>query len=229
VTAVPNATEPGPTAANQFGEKKMGLYEKYILPKVVDLTCSAKPIMYQRKKVVPLAKGRVLEIGIGSGLNLPLYDPIKVEFVWGLDPSVQLRAMAEKRASKVQFKVEFIGLSGEEIPLDSNSADTVLVTYTLCTIPDVLLALDGMRRVLRPGGELIFCEHGLAPDEDVRRWQDRITPNPIWKRLGAGCHLNRPIPSLIKKGGFKINNMETMYIPGWKPVSFIYWGSAVQR
>jgi len=207
----------------------MGLYEKYILPKVVDLTCSAKPIMYQRKKGVPLAKGRVLEIGIGSGLNLPLYDPIKVEFVWGLDPSAQLRAMAEKRASKVHFKVEFIGLSGEEIPLDSNSADTVLVTHTLCTIPDVLLALDGMRRVLRRGGELIFCEHGLAPDEDVRRWQDRITPNPIWKGLGGGCHVNRPIPSLIKKGGFKINTMETMYIPGWKPVSFIYWGSAVQR
>jgi ubiquinone/menaquinone biosynthesis C-methylase UbiE len=229
VTAVPNATEPGPTRANQFGEKKMGLYEKYILPKFVDLACSAKQIMYQRKKVVPLAKGRVLEIGIGSGLNLPLYDPIKVEFVWGLDPSAPLRAMAKRRASKVQFKVEFIGLSGEEIPLDSNSADTVLVTYALCTIPDVLLALDGMRRVLRRGGELIFCEHGLAPDEDVRRWQDRITPNPIWKRLGGGCHLNRPIPSLIGKGGFKINNMETMYIPGWKPASFIYWGSAVQR
>jgi ubiquinone/menaquinone biosynthesis C-methylase UbiE len=229
VTDVPNATEPGPTAANQFGEKKMGLYEKYILPRFVDLACSAKQIMHQRKKVVSLAKGRVLEIGIGSGLNLPLYDPIKVEFVWGLDPSAQLRAMAKRRASKVQFKVEFIGLSGEEIPLDSNSADTVLVTYTLCTIPDVLLALDGMRRVLRRGGELIFCEHGLAPDEDVRRWQDRITPNPIWKRFGGGCHLNRPIPSLIGKGGFKINNMETMYIPGWKPASFNYWGSAVQR
>ncbi len=112
----------------------MGLYEKYILPKVVNLTCSAEPITYQRKKVVPLAKGRVLEIGIGSGLNLPFYDP---------------------------SKVEFIGLSGEEIPLESNSADTVLVTYTLCTIPDVLRALEGMRRVLRPGGELIFCEHGL--------------------------------------------------------------------
>ena len=205
----------------------MGLYEKYILPKVVDLTCSAKPITYQRKKVVPLAKGRVLEIGIGSGLNLPFYDPSKVEFVWGLDPSAQLRAMAEKRARNVQFKVEFIGLSGEEIPLESNSADTVLVTYTLCTIPDVLRALDGMRRVLRPGGELIFCEHGLAPDENIRRWQDRITP--IWKRLGGGCHLNRPIPSLIEQGGFKIKHIETMYIPGWKPASFNYWGSAVQR
>ena len=205
----------------------MGLYEKYILPKVVNLTCSAKPITYQRKKVVPLAKGRVLEIGIGSGLNLPFYDPSKVEFVWGLDPSAQLRAMAEKRARNVQFKVEFIGLSGEEIPLESNSADTVLVTYALCTIPDVLRALDGMRRVLRPGGELIFCEHGLAPDENIRRWQDRITP--IWKRLGGGCHLNRPIPSLIEQGGFKIKNTETMYIPGWKPASFNYWGSAVQR
>ncbi len=204
----------------------MGLYERFILPKVVHLTCSSKPIRYQRRKVVPLAKGRVLEIGIGSGLNLPYYDPSKVEMIWGLEPSRQMRALAEKRVRETQLKVEFIGLSDGEIPLESNSVDTVLVTYTLCTIPDVAPALEGMRRVLKPAGELIFSEHGLAPDENVRRWQDRM--NPIWKRFGGGCNLNRPIPSLIEQGGFKIKNMETMYIPGWKPASFHYWGSAVQ-
>ncbi len=204
----------------------MGLYERFILPKVVHLTCSSKPIRYQRRKVVPLAKGRVLEIGIGSGLNLPYYDPSKVEMVWGLEPSMQMRAMAEKRVHDAPFKVEFIGLSDDEIPLESDSVDTVLVTYTLCTIPDVVRALEGMRRVLKPGGELIFSEHGLAPDENVRRWQDRM--NPIWKRFGGGCNLNRPIPSLIEQGGFKIKNIETMYIPGWKPASFTYWGTAVQ-
>ncbi len=205
----------------------MGLYEKYILPKVTDFLCSAKPIMYQRKKVVPLAKGRVLEIGIGSGLNFPFYDSSKVEYIWGLDPSPQIRKMAEKRAIDMQFEVEFIDLSGDEIPLESNSVNTVLVTYTLCIIPDVIQALNEMGRVLMTEGELVFCEHGLAPDEDIRRWQNRM--NPIWKRMGGGCNLNRPIPDLIEQGGFKINNIETMYIPGWKPASFNYWGSAVQR
>ncbi len=204
----------------------MGLYEKYVLPKITEFLCSGKPIMYQRKKVVHLARGRVLEIGIGSGLNLQFYDSSKVEYVWGLDPSAQMRKMTEKRVIKTPFEVEFIGRSGEEIPLESNRVNTVLVTYTLCTIPDVLQALSEMRRVLKPRGELIFCEHGLAPDEDVRRWQDRI--NPIWKRMGAGCNLNRPIPNIIKQGGFKINNIETMYIPGWRPASFNYWGCAVK-
>ena len=205
----------------------MGLYEKYILPKITEFLCSGKPIMYQRKKVVPLAKGSVLEIGIGSGLNLQFYDFSNVEYIWGFDISAQRRKMSEKRAKNIRFEVEFIGQSGNEIPLGSNSVDTVLVTYTLCTIPDVVQALSEMSRVLMPEGELIFCEHGLAPDEDVRRWQNRM--NPIWKQMGGGFNLNRPIPNLIEQGGFKINNIETMYIPGWKPASFNYWGSAVQR
>ncbi len=205
----------------------MAFYQKYILPKLTHLLCSTKPVMYQRKKVVPLAKGRVLEVGIGSGLNLPFYDTAKVEHLWGLDPSAEMIAMAEKAACGVDFDVEFIGLSGEEIPLDDGSADTVLVTYTLCTIPDVLPALGNMRRVLKPGGELIFCEHGAAPDESVVRWQNRL--NPIWSKVSGGCHLNRPIPSLIRQGGFNIKSLETMYIPGWKPVSFNYWGRAVRR
>ncbi|MEE9466610.1 MAG: methyltransferase domain-containing protein [Candidatus Neomarinimicrobiota bacterium] len=204
----------------------MGFYERFILPKVVHLTCSSKPIRYQRRKVVPLAKGRVLEIGIGSGLNLPYYDPSKVAMIWGLEPSMQMRAMAEKLVPDTPIKVEFIGLDDDDIPLASGSVDTVLVTYTLCTIPDAVRALEGMRRVLKPGGELIFSEHGEAPDENVRRWQDRM--NPVWKRVGGGCNLNRPIPSLIEQGGFKIIDIETMYIPGWKPASFNYWGTAVQ-
>jgi len=205
----------------------MGLYEKYILPRITDIVCSGKLITDQRRKVVPLAKGRVLEIGIGSGLNLQFYDSSNVDHIWGLDPSALMRKMAAKRALNLQFEVDFISLSGNEIPLEENSVDTVLVTYTMCTIPDLVQALSEMRRVLKPGGELIFCEHGLAPDADIRRWQKQL--NPIWKRIGGGCNLNRPIPNLIEQGGFKINNLETMYIPGWRPASYNYWGSAVQR
>ena len=203
----------------------MGLYSKYILPKVVHLACSMKSNMRQRRKVVPLAHGRVLEIGIGSGLNLPYYNASNVTKVWGLDPSPDMTRMAESAARAVPFDVEFIGLPGEEIPLEDDSVDTVLITYTLCTIPDTQPALRQMARVLRPGGKLIFCEHGAAPDPSVRRWQDRI--NPIWKRLGGGCRLNRAIPDLIEEGGFRITGMETMYIPGWRPASFNYWGAAI--
>lgn len=205
----------------------MSMYEKYILPSLLHWACSAEPVTRQRQKVIPLAKGRVLEIGIGSGLNLPFYVPSQVDMVWGLEPSAPMRTRAEQAATGIPFQVELIGLSGEEIPLESDSVDTVLVTYTLCTIPDVHQALEGMRRVLKPEGELIFCEHGVAPDENVRRWQERI--DPLWKRIAGGCHLNRPIPSLIEQGGFKIKNLETMYLPGWKSATFNYWGSAVQQ
>jgi ubiquinone/menaquinone biosynthesis C-methylase UbiE len=202
----------------------MGLYNKYILPKVVHLACSTKPNMRQREKVVPLAKGHVLEIGVGSGLNLPYYDASNVTKLWALDPSAEMTQLAERVARSVDFEVDFIGLPGEEIPLESNSVDTILTTYTLCTIPDTRRALHQMARVLRPGGELIFCEHGAAPDIGVRRWQDWI--EPIWRRLGGGCRLTRAIPQLIQEGGFKIKGIETMYIPGWRPVSFNYWGTA---
>lgn len=202
----------------------MGLYSKYILPKVVHLACSTKPTMRQREKVVPLAKGRILEIGIGSGLNLPYYDVSKVTKLWALDPSPEMTKLAERAARSVHFDVEFIDLPSEEIPLENNSVDTVLITYTLCTIPDTQPALREMARVLRAGGELVFCEHGAAPDSSVRRWQDRV--NPIWRRLGGGCHLNRAIPDLIGQGGFRISRMETMYIPGWRPACFNYWGTA---
>ena len=205
----------------------MRLYENNILPKLTHWICSSKIIARQRKKVVPLAKGHVLEIGMGSGLNFPFYDTSKVEYLWGLEPSEHLRNLAEEQTRNVQFEVEFISQAVEEIPLNSNTVDTVLVTYTLCTIPNTLYALNEMRRVLKPEGELIFCEHGIAPDENVRRWQNRV--NPIWKILGGGCNLNRSIPNLIEQGGFQIKNMETMYIKGWKPAAFNYWGCAIRK
>ena len=203
----------------------MGFYAKHVLPHVVHLACGTKPNRRQRQKIVPLAKGRVLEIGIGSGLNLEFYDSARVEHVWGLDPSPEMWAIAEASARKQPFKVEFIEAGAERIPLEDRSVDTVVITYTLCTIPEATAALADMRRVLKPGGELVFCEHGLAPDESVRRWQHRV--NPVWRRVGGGCNLNRDIPSLLKAGGFRIRAMDTMYIPGWKPASFNYWGTAV--
>ncbi len=203
----------------------MGLYAKYILPRVTHLVCSTKPIWRQREKVVPLAEGRVLEVGIGSGLNLPFYAAGKVRHLWGLDPSKELWALAGPALAQAEFEVEFIEATADEIPLDDSSADTVLVTYTLCSISRILPALGEMRRVLKPDGRLIFCEHGAAPDEGVRRWQNRL--NPIWKRVGGGCNLNLPIPSVLERAGFKIRAMDTMYIPGWKPVSFNYWGTAI--
>ncbi len=205
----------------------MGLYSRYILPSVIHFTCGSKPNTRQREKVVPRARGCVLEVGIGSGLNLPFYDATRLSKLWGLDPTPEMARMAQRAARSLPFEVEFIGLPVDELPLEDNSIDTVLVTYTLCTIPDTISALRQMRRVLRPGGELIFCEHGAAPDASVRRWQDRL--NPIWQRLGGGCNLNRPIPALIEAGGFRISSLDTMYIPGWRPASFNYWGTAIPR
>ena len=205
----------------------MGIYQKYLLPRIVHFTCGLKPPMKQREKIVPLAEGRVLEIGIGSGLNLPFYTPGKVKHLWGLDPSQEMWALAQKKLGVLDFDVEFIEAPAEDIPLDDGSADTVLITYTLCTIPDVRPALEEARRVLKSDGSLVFCEHGLAPDEGVRRWQNRL--NPLWKTVAGGCNLNRPIPELIEQAGFRIRHMDTMYIPGLKPASFNYWGTANQH
>lgn len=202
----------------------MSLYSRYVLPTLVDLACSAKPTMRQREKVVPLAQGRVLEIGIGSGLNLPYYARDRVTRLWGLDPSPEMRERAKRRARSMAIEVELLDLPGDEIPLERDSVDTVVTTYTLCTIPETRFALGEMMRVLSPGGRLIFCEHGRAPDTGVRRWQDRL--NPVWKRMSGGCHLNRAIPQLIEEGGFRIRDMKASYIPGWRFASFNYWGMA---
>jgi ubiquinone/menaquinone biosynthesis C-methylase UbiE len=203
----------------------MEFYAKYILPRATHFLCSTKRLRRQREKVVPLAEGRVLEVGMGSGLNLPFYAAGKVQHLWGLDPSKKSWVLAQQAAAQAEFDVEFIESTAEEIPLDDGSADSVVVTYTLCSISEILPALGEMRRVLKQGGQLIFCEHGSAPDEGVRRWQNRL--NPIWKRLGGGCNLNRSIPSLLKQAGFRIRAMDAMYIPGWKPVCFNYRGTAI--
>jgi ubiquinone/menaquinone biosynthesis C-methylase UbiE len=205
----------------------MGFYDTYLLPKLVHCVCGQNPAMKQRAKVVPLAEGLVLEIGIGSGLNIPFYDVKKVDHLWGIDPSRDMWAIARKNAKTHHLDAEFIESGAESIPLDDDVADTVVMTYTMCTIPDVPAALQEIRRVLKPGGKLLFCEHGLAPEINIRRWQDRL--NPVWKRLGGGCNLNRPIYSLMQASGFESDDLQTMYIPGWKPACFNYWGSARYR
>jgi ubiquinone/menaquinone biosynthesis C-methylase UbiE len=202
----------------------MGFYDKHLLPRLVHFTCGLKPAMKQREKVVPLAEGRVLEIGIGSGLNIPYYNAARVSHLWGLDPSAEMWAIAGKNAREHHLDAEFLESGAESIPLENNAADSVVMTYTMCTIPEVPSALDEVRRVLKPGGKLLFCEHGEAPDEEVIRWQKRI--NPTWKLLAGGCNLNRPIPRLLKEAGFESNDMQTMYIPGWRPACFNYWGTA---
>ncbi len=206
----------------------MSFYDRHILPRLLNWSCGAKPVREQRRKVVPRAQGRVLEIGIGSGLNLPYYDPAKVECVIGLDPAEVMLTYAKRKSGDLPFPVEYLALEGENIPLERASVDTVLVTYTLCTIPDALQALGGMRRVLKPGGQLIFCEHGKAPDAAVRLWQDRL--NPLWGRIGGGCNLNRDIPALIEAAGFRIEGLESAYLPGTpRFAGFNYWGAAVPR
>lgn len=202
----------------------MGWYGKHVLPKLIDLACGLKPFRRQREKVVPRARGRVLEVGLGSGLNLPHYDPARVSAVWGLDPSAELLAMAAKAAQAAPFPVGLLNASAESIPLPAASVDTIVVTYALCTIPQVDDALAEMRRVLVRQGTLLFCEHGAAPQPEVRRWQDALTP--FWKRVAGGCHLNRDIPALIARAGFRIEALHMMYLPGWRPGTFNYWGSA---
>ncbi|MDU8885565.1 class I SAM-dependent methyltransferase [Yeosuana sp. MJ-SS3] len=181
--------------------------------------------MYQREKVVPLAKGHVLEIGIGSGLNLPFYNSVKVKQLTAIDPSEEIWSKNEIDVSKLEYGFKFIKAFAEDIPENNNTFDSAVITYTLCTIPDVQKALTEIKRVLKPNGEIIFCEHGKAPDKTVEKWQNLV--NPLWKRLGGGCNLNRNIPSILENNGFKISQMETMYIPGWKPASFNYWGTAI--
>lgn len=205
----------------------MGFYDNHILPRVINCACGTKPICKQRQKVVPLASGTVLEIGIGTGLNLPYYDTDKVERLIGLDPCEQSWKLAGKRARELAIPVEFVGLPGEQIPLDDNSVDTVLVTFSLCTIPDPVTALKGMRRVLKPAGQLIFCEHGIAPDASVRKWQNRL--NGFWGTFTGGCNINRDIPSLLTQGGFEIDVLDEMYLPGTPRIAgYNFWGCARQ-
>jgi ubiquinone/menaquinone biosynthesis C-methylase UbiE len=205
----------------------MGFYDRHILPPLLSLAMGTKPIRYQRKKVVPRAEGRVLEIGFGAGHNLPFYDASKVTHLWALEPAKEMRERAAERVAQSPIELEFLDLPGEQIPLENDSADTVLVTYTLCTIPDAMKALGEMRRVLKPTGRMIFCEHGEAPDADVKRWQERLTP--AWRACFGGCHLARPIPRMIGEAGFRIESVKTMYLPGTpRFAGFNYWGDAIK-
>jgi len=202
----------------------VGLYRKYILPKVVDLACKSASNKQQREKVIPLATGNVLEVGVGSGLNLPFYDGKKVVHLTAVDPSEEMWNENIIVTEDLPYEFEFIKSLAENIPAESNSYDTVVITYTLCTIKDASSALSEMRRVLKPGGKLLFCEHGKAPDKNVQRWQHII--NPLWGLLGGGCDLTKNIPAIIEDNGFKIRNLDTGYVPGWKVASFDYLGMA---
>ena len=203
----------------------MSFYNKYILPKVLNCACASKPINYQRDKIVPLAEGVVLDIGIGSGLNIPFYNKTKIKQLYGLDPSKELLDIAISVAKKEDLEIEFLECGAESIPLPSKSIDTVLITYTMCTIPDVALSNSEIIRVLKDDGKLLFCEHGLAPDKNIAKWQKRI--NPLWSKIAGGCNLNRDIPNLISSSGFKISNMEEMYLPSTpKFAGYNYWGVA---
>jgi ubiquinone/menaquinone biosynthesis C-methylase UbiE len=202
----------------------MGLYNRYVLPRLLDYAMRDKPIMRQRAKVVPLANGRVLEIGVGSGLNLSFYDKSKVDEVVGLDPSPELNVMARKRAAEAGLDVDWLALSSERIPLPDASVDSIVITYTMCTIPDVHSALLEMRRVLRSGAHMYFSEHGRAPDASVRKWQDRL--NPMWGRIAGGCNINRDVPRMLEDAGLHIDQIDTMYLPGPRPLTYTYWGSA---
>ena len=201
----------------------MGFYNGVILPRLCHLVMRNRHLVPYRERVIASAEGRVLEIGIGSGLNLPFYGPHVREIV-GLEPAPRLIAMARQVAERMPMPVTFMEESAATIPLDGNTVDTVVMTWTLCTIPQANRALSEMRRVLKPNGRLLFVEHGLAPDDGVRRWQDWLTP--AFKRISGGCHLNRPIRTMIESAGFRFDRLETAYMPGPKPMSFIYEGSA---
>ena len=200
----------------------MGFYDKYILPCCLDRACAIAPVSKQREKVVPFASGVVLEIGIRSGLNIPFYNPDKVSKLIGVDPDEYIWKRSAKRRAASPLEIERIGLSGEDIPLQDNMADSVVVTYSLCTIPDPIKALGEMKRILKPGGKILFTEHGKAPDAKVHRWQNRI--DPIWGKLAGGCHTGRDIPTLFRQAGLEFESLEQGYIPGPKVLSYNYWG-----
>ena len=198
-------------------------YERHLLPRLLDLACGGKPIRRQREKVVPQAEGEVLEVGIGTGLNMPFYQRARVRRIVGVDPALQMHPLALRRIQAARLPVELVGLSAERLPLADASFDCVVCTYTLCTIPEPVTALRELARVLRPGGRLLFSEHGRAPDESVRRWQQRL--QPLWTPLAGGCQLGRDIPALLAEGGFRAQ-VQSRYIPGPRFASYHYWGEA---
>lgn len=200
-------------------------YERHILPKLLSCACSSPQMMKQRGKIVPQAEGKVLELGIGMGLNLSYYDADKVTSVSGVDPAAELRALAEAAPRDPRLSVKVADGTAEALPFEDNSFDSIVCTFTLCSVHNPPQALAEARRVLKPGGRFLFCEHGLAPDAEVAKWQRRI--EPVWKRLAGGCHLTRPVASAIGQSGFTVEAVDKMYLPkaprfaGW-----VEWGVA---
>jgi len=201
----------------------MGFYREQIVPYLVHRSMRQEALVAYRERVVSGAVGRILEIGIGSGVNLRYYGD-RAEHVIGLDPSAKLLAMADAADRRTSLSVELVKGSAEMIPMEDKTIDTVLTTWTLCSISDVSQALSEMRRVLKPNGRLLFVEHGLSPENKVRRWQNRL--NPVWKRVAGGCHLNRAIAQLIEVAGFRIERVDTGYMKGPRPMTFMYEGYA---
>ncbi len=202
----------------------MPFYRDHIYPRLVSALGDPKPIQEVRQRMIPLAQGEVLEIGVGPGVNLVLYDPKKVNKVYALEPNPGMIRLAEQHR-RTELNVEFLDLPGERIPLGDGSVDTVVSTFTLCTIPGVADAIRGIGRVLRPGGQFLFFEHGLSPDIRVRRWQERT--EPLFQWAFEGCHVTRDIPALIKEGGFRVERMETGYLARFpKSGSYCFWGVA---
>ncbi len=202
----------------------MGLYSRYIAPWLVDCACGTKPIAYQRRKIIPQASGVVLEIGAGGGRNFALYDREKVERVIALEPDA---AMVKRGQARVPegLKLEWLQRGAEAAGLAPGSVDTIVTTYTLCTIPDAVGALAALRAALKPEGRLLFCEHGLAPDADVTKWQKRI--EPVWRPMAGGCHLTRDVDAMITAAGWRIDTAERMYLPGTpRFAGYNVWGSA---
>ncbi len=202
----------------------MNPYQRYVLPKMIDIACGMGAVMKLRAQIVPQATGEVLEIGIGSGLNLAFYDPNKVTSITGVDPAAQMQALARTRADGIDIPVEIIAVDVHGIHAPSNRFDTIVMTFTLCSIADPIAALTEMARVLKPNGRLLFCEHGLAPDLTVERWQHRLTP--LWKPLAGGCHLDRNIPALLAAGSFSVEALSEQYLSGPRALTYMYSGWA---
>jgi len=203
----------------------MSFYKNRVYPHIVTVLGNPKPIQKIRQQIIPLAQGTVLEVGVGPGVNFPYYDPTKVRKVYALEPNPGMVARAENERRQTKLDVEFLDLPGERIPLPEASVDTVVSTFTLCTIPGVADAIRGIGHVLRPGGRFLFFEHGLSPDIRVRRWQERT--EPLFQWAFEGCHVTRDIPALIKEGGFRIEQMETGYLARFpKSGSYYFWGVA---
>lgn len=201
----------------------MNWYDRVVLPWMIDIACGLPMVQAKRQSLVPLARGRVLEIGMGTGRNLPFYDRSRLTQLVGVDPALQMHSLAKRRSQQAGLSVELMGLSAEKLPVPDGSFDTVVCTYTLCSIPDPAAALHEVRRVLKPGGQLLFCEHGRAPDAAVAKWQDRL--QPLWMPLAGGCHLDRDVPLLLRDAGLQVN-LQQGYSAGPRPLTYHYLGQA---